>query len=114
MEALGRTAIVLFCYVFTGYTEQVLACQQAPSTFKNIWYIDPVNGKTPMAGGTGSQAHPWNSLEAIANYRLGTPTRCSRPRPTLTQKFLVRILGLTSSLPAQTGVRSRRVMKSCL
>ncbi len=71
MEALGRTAILLFSYVFAGYTEQVLACQQAPSTFKNIWYIDPVNGKTPANGGNGSQAHPWNSLEAVANVPTG-------------------------------------------
>jgi Right handed beta helix region len=34
-------------------------------TFGNVWYIDPVNGKTPAAGGTGRQAHPWNSLSGV-------------------------------------------------
>ena len=37
-----------------------------PSTFRSVWYIDPVNGKTAAAGGNGSLAHPWNSLEAVA------------------------------------------------
>ena len=71
MKTLGRTVILLLCYVFSGYAQQVLACAGAPSTFRKIWYIDPVNGQTPANGGNGSQAHPWNSLEAVANVTTG-------------------------------------------
>jgi hypothetical protein len=66
MKALGRTAILLVCYVFPAHGAQVIGgCVAPPSTFRNVWYIDPVNGKTPAAGGNGSQAHPWNSLAAM-------------------------------------------------
>jgi hypothetical protein len=37
-----------------------------------IWWIDPVNGKTPAAGGDGSQAHPCNSLAGIISGNWGT------------------------------------------
>jgi hypothetical protein len=67
MKTLGRTVILLACYVFPAHGQQVShGCAVPPSTFRNVWYIDPVNGKTSAAGGNGSQAHPWNSLEAIA------------------------------------------------
>ena len=36
-------------------------CAQPGPTGK-VWYVDPVNGKTPAAGGDGSKAAPWNSL----------------------------------------------------
>ena len=42
-------------------------CAVPPTTFNHIWYVDPVNGKTPDAGGNGSQAAPWNSLNAIVS-----------------------------------------------
>ena len=36
-----------------------------------IWYVDPVNGATPAAGGDGSQAHPWNSLNGVLSGAWG-------------------------------------------
>jgi len=66
MKTLGRSVILLVCYVYPAHAQQVYHdCATPPSTFRNVWYIDPVNGKTQAAGGNGSQAHPWNSLEAV-------------------------------------------------
>jgi hypothetical protein len=39
-------------------------CAQPGPTGK-IWWVDPVNGKTPAAGGLGTQAAPWNSLQGV-------------------------------------------------
>ena len=39
-------------------------CAQ-PGPIGKVWYVDPVNGKTPAAGGLGTQAAPWNSLQGI-------------------------------------------------
>jgi hypothetical protein len=67
MKALGRSVILLVCCICPASAQQVFhGCAAPPSTFRNVWYIDPVNGKTQAAGGNGSQAHPWNSLEAVA------------------------------------------------
>jgi hypothetical protein len=40
-------------------------CAVPPTTPGYVWYVDPVNGKTPAAGGLGTQAAPWNSLQGI-------------------------------------------------
>jgi hypothetical protein len=57
-------------------------CVIPSTTFNHVWYIDPVNGKTPAAMTAagirmptaavgpsrttqGSASHPWNSLEAV-------------------------------------------------
>ena len=40
-------------------------CAVPPTTFNHIWYIDPVNGKTTAEGGLGTQAAPWNALQAV-------------------------------------------------
>jgi hypothetical protein len=37
----------------------------APAATAQVWYVDPVNGKTPAAGGNGSQAAPWNSIQGV-------------------------------------------------
>jgi hypothetical protein len=72
MKTLGWAVILLPCYVFPAYAQQVYHdCSAPPSTFRNVWYIDPVNGKTPAAGGNGSQAHPWNSLQALFSTETG-------------------------------------------
>ena len=42
-------------------------CAVPPTTFNHIWYIDPVNGKTPADGGNGSQTAPWNSLQGVVS-----------------------------------------------
>lgn len=46
------------------------ATPPAVSTGKT-WYVDPVNGKTPAAGGLGTQAAPWNSLAGISGSEWG-------------------------------------------
>ena len=65
---VGCTVILLLSYVFPAFAQQVYnGCAEPPSTFRDVWYIDPVNGQTQAAGGNGSEAHPWNSLSAVTN-----------------------------------------------
>ena len=74
MKTLGRSVVLLVCCICPASAQQVLpGCAAPPSTFRNVWYIDPVNGKTQADGGNGSQAHPWNSLEAVAAAVTGYP-----------------------------------------
>jgi hypothetical protein len=81
MKMLGRSVILLVCYVYPAHAQQVYHdCATPPSTFRNVWYIDPVNGKTQAAGGNGSQAHPWNSLEAVAAAVTGYPYPAAHDR----------------------------------
>jgi hypothetical protein len=45
-----------------------LACSAPPAkraARSKIWFVDPVHGITPTAGGDGSQASPWNSLQGV-------------------------------------------------
>jgi hypothetical protein len=66
MKTLGYAVILFLCCVFPVDAQQVAHdCAGPPSTFRNVRYIDPVNGATAAAGGNGSQAHPWNSLQAV-------------------------------------------------
>jgi parallel beta-helix repeat protein len=51
-------------------------CAQPGATGK-VWYVDPVNGKTPAAGGDGSQTAPWNSLQGVLSFRF--PSGYTRP-----------------------------------
>ena len=46
-------------------------CAVPPTTFNHVWYVDPVNGKTVSAGGLGTQAAPWNSLQAVFSASSG-------------------------------------------
>ena len=72
MKTLGYGVILLFFYVFPVEAQQVAHdCAGPPSTFRNVWYIDPVNGATAANGGKGSQAHPWNSLQAVFQVTTG-------------------------------------------
>ena len=65
-KTLGSALILLLCYVFPASAQQVYHdCAAPPTTFRNTWYIDPVNGMTQAAGGNGSAAHPWNWLQAL-------------------------------------------------
>jgi hypothetical protein len=54
---LGTSALASSDQVYPG-------CAVPPSAPKHIFYIDPVNGST---SGDGSQAHPWNSLQAVVS-----------------------------------------------
>jgi hypothetical protein len=49
-------------------------CAVPPTTPRHVWYIDPVHGKTPAAGGNGSQATPWNSLNGVVSGNWGANT----------------------------------------
>ena len=51
-------------------------CAQPGPTGK-VWYVDPVNGKTPADGGNGSQTAPWNSLTGVLSFRF--PPGYTRP-----------------------------------
>ena len=53
-------------------------CAQPGPTGK-VWYVDPVNGKTPAAGGDGSKAAPWNSLQGVLYFKYPS----GYPRPLL-------------------------------
>ena len=44
-------------------------CAQPGPTGK-VWWVDPVNGKSPAAGGDGSQTAPWSSLPGIISFGL--------------------------------------------
>jgi Right handed beta helix region len=67
-------------------------CAQPGPTGK-VWYIDPVNGKTPAAGGDGSQTAPWNSLTGVLSFKF--PPGYTRP--------------LLSSVPYYHVVEGKRV-----
>jgi hypothetical protein len=51
-------------------------CAQPGPTGK-VWWVDPVNGKTPAAGGDGSQTAPWNSLQGVLSFKF--PPGYTRP-----------------------------------
>ena len=48
-----------------------MGARPPPSTFRHVWYFDPVHGKTQTAGGNGSQASPWNNLAALVQAKSG-------------------------------------------
>jgi hypothetical protein len=63
MKTLGCVVIVLLAFAVPVRAAQVYSgCAVPSATYRHVWYIDPVRGKTPAAGGSGSQASPWNSL----------------------------------------------------
>ncbi len=72
MKTLSYATILLFCSAFPVHAANVYTgCAVPPSTFGHVWYFDPVHGKTKAAGGNGSQAAPWNNLEALIKVETG-------------------------------------------
>ena len=66
MKALGYVVISLLSFAIPVRAAQVYSgCVATPSTFRHVWYFDPVHGRTKAAGGNGSQASPWNNLQAL-------------------------------------------------
>jgi hypothetical protein len=61
-----------------GAAEVYPGCAQ-PGPMGKVWWVDPVNGKSPAAGGDGSQTAPWNSLPGILSFRFPQ----GYPRPLL-------------------------------
>ena len=51
--------------------KSIVAASAPPTTFRHVWYFDPVHGKTQAAGGNGSQAAPWNNLQALVQAEAG-------------------------------------------
>ena len=73
MKTLGYVVILLFSFaVPVCASAQVYSgCAVPPSTFRHVWYFDPVHGKTQAAGGNGSQSGPWNNLQALVQPQPG-------------------------------------------
>src|SRR5277367_5472221 len=64
-----------------GAAEVYPGCPVPPTTFNHIWYIDPVNGKTLAVGGLGTQAAPWNSLQAAFSVQHTASLERALPAP---------------------------------
>jgi hypothetical protein len=73
VKTLGYVVILLLSFAVPVRAAIVYSgCAAPPSTFRHVWYIDPVHGKTPAAGGNGSQAAPWNSLNGVLSGNWAT------------------------------------------
>ena len=72
MKTLGYVVVLLLCFAIPSHASQVYSGCATPSpTFRHVWYFDPVHGKTQAAGGNGSQASPWNNLQALVQAQPG-------------------------------------------
>jgi hypothetical protein len=72
MKALGYVVILFLSFAVPVRAAQVYSgCAAPPATFRHVWYFDPVHGKTLAAGGNGSQASPWNNLQALVQAEAG-------------------------------------------
>src|SRR5271156_737798 len=73
VKTLICAMILPFIFVIPARAAAQVAagCYVPSATPKNVWYVDPVNGKTQAAGGNGSKSNPWNSLSAIFNSVTG-------------------------------------------
>src|ERR1700677_1197393 len=73
MKTLVYAVILLLPLAVPVRAAQVYSgCSVPSATSRHVWYVDPVNGKSPAAGGAGSQASPWNSLTGIIGGNWGT------------------------------------------
>jgi hypothetical protein len=72
MKTVSYALFLLFAFAVPVRAAQVYSgCASPPSTFRHVWYFDPVHGKTQAAGGAGSQAAPWNNLQALVQSEPG-------------------------------------------
>ncbi len=72
MKTLGYVVVLLLCFAIPAHAAQVYSGCATPSpTFRHVWYFDPVHGKTVAAGGNGSQASPWNNIQALVQEEPG-------------------------------------------
>jgi hypothetical protein len=73
MKTLGWVLVMVLAFVVPVRAAEVYSGCSVPSmTSGHFWYIDPVNGKSPAAGGAGSQANPWNNLTGVIGGAWGT------------------------------------------
>ena len=87
-----------------GRLEVYPGCAEPGPTGK-VWYVDPVNGKTPADGGDGSPTAPWNSL---ARRRQLVKAVRGYTRPLLSSVPYVHIVerqGRASTLRTSSGAR---------
>ena len=111
MKTLGYVVILLLSFAVPVRSAQVYSgCAAPPSTFRHVWYFDPVHGKTQAAGGNGSQASPWNNLQALVQAEAGY----SFPLLTTAPYRQVPVPGNPRLWPrVQRQAQSRLAMKSC-
>ena len=66
-RALGSAGFFCMTAAFSGgaWAAQVYPGCAEPGPTGKVWWVDPVNGKTPADGGNGSQTAPWNSLTGV-------------------------------------------------
>jgi hypothetical protein len=87
-------------------TQVYPGCAQPGPTGK-IWWVDPINGKTPAAGGLGTQAAPWNSLQSVLSARVQPgytrPLLSSIPYPHFADGKRVYVADQLGNPPIQPG-----------
>jgi hypothetical protein len=72
MKTVCCAAFVTLCFVSSAHAANVYSgCSTPPTTFRHVWYFDPVNGRTSADGGNGSQSAPWNNLQALIEAEPG-------------------------------------------
>jgi parallel beta-helix repeat protein len=70
MKTLASAAVVLVAFAGPVRAAQVYSGCSTPSPLAaHTWYVDPVNGKSPAAGGNGSVISSWNSISGIIDGR---------------------------------------------
>ncbi len=72
MKTLGCVVVMLLALAVPVRAQVYSGCSVPSATSRHFWYIDPVNGKSPAAGGNGSQASPWNNLTGVIGGQWGT------------------------------------------
>ena len=80
-KARALLAVGFFCLAAAlgggARADQVYPGCAQPGPAGKVWYLDPVNGKTPADGGTGSQTAPWSSLPGVLSFKF--PPGYTRP-----------------------------------
>jgi hypothetical protein len=72
MKALSYVVVMTLCFACRAHAANVYSGCAVPTSKPNhVWYFDPVHGKTKEGGGTGSQAAPWNNLQALVQAEPG-------------------------------------------
>ena len=113
MKTLGYVVILLLAFAVPVRAAQVYSgCAVPSATSRHTWYIDPVHGKTPAAGGNGSQAAPWNSLNGVLGGAWGAnitvpgysrPLLSSVPYNHIANGQLVAVADQLGNPPVQPG-----------
>ncbi len=72
MKAFASAGFLLLCFALPVQADGVYTgCAVPKLTHNHVWYFDPVHGKTKAAGNNGSQAAPWNNLNALVKAHPG-------------------------------------------